>query len=134
MLRRKKTDSEGGGGTIIVVIFGICVCCVIMSILGAIAAYYFSIKKEAPFDKKLLEYRDKEGAHIIKSLPFDVKNAYYLNMPVGTQRYTFTGKACLDDVCDDVNLKNVEAINLYYDDAGLFSKGTLLSGTLSYKT
>ena len=80
MLRKKKTDSEGGGGTIIVVIFGICVCCVIMSILGAIAAYYFSIKKEAPFDKKLLEYRDKEGAHIIKSLPFDVKNAYRLDI------------------------------------------------------
>lgn len=134
MLKKKiSNDSDNNSGITIVVILAICVCCIFFSISAAIAAYFFLKKKEAPFDKKLLEYRDKSGSHIITSLPFDVKDVYYLNMPAGSKRYSFTGKSCYDGVCDDVNLKNVEAINLYYDDAGLFTNGTLLSGKLEYK-
>lgn len=124
---KKTSDKDNSSGMIIVIILALCVCCVFVSVSAAIAMYFSFKKKEAPFDKTLLEYRDKTGSHIIKSLPFDVKDAYYLNMPVSTKRYSFKGQSCLDDVCDDVNLKNVEAINLYYED------GNLLTGKLEYK-
>ena len=123
---KKTSDKDNSSGMIIVIVLALCVCCVFVSVSAAIAMYFSFKKKEAPFDKTLLEYRDKTGSHIIKSLPFDVKDAYYLNMPVSTKRYSFKGKSCLDDVCDDVNLKNVEAINLYYED------GNLLTGKLEY--
>lgn len=133
--KRLVNENEGNTGMIILVIFGVCVCSIFLGISGAIAGYFMLQKKEAPFDKKLLEYRDKTGSHIIKSLPFDIKDAYYINMPVdGNKRYRFTGKSCYDGICDDVNLKNVEAINLYEDNSGLFTKPTLLSGKLEYHT
>lgn len=127
MLKRKTGNEDNSSGMTSIIILALCVCCIFVSVSAGIAMYFSFKKKEAPFDKTLLEYRDKTGSHIIKSLPFNVKDAYYLNMPLATKKYSFKGRACSDDVCDDVNLKNVEAINLYYED------GNLLTGTLQYK-
>lgn len=127
MLKKKTGNEDNSSGMTSVIILALCVCCIFVSVSVGIAMYFSFKKKEAPFDKTLLEYRDKTGSHIIKSLPFNVKDAYYLNMPITTKKYSFKGQSCSDDVCDDVNLKNVEAINLYYED------GNLLTGTLQYK-
>lgn len=116
-------------GFYIIVSFAICVCCIFLSVSAGVAAYFLLNKKkeEAPFDKSLLEYRDKDGSHIISSLPFQVKDAYYLNMPVASGKiYTFTGKKCLKGVCDDVVLKKTPSMHLYYED------GNLLQGRLEY--
>lgn len=129
-----KQLEESSGYGMLIIIAVVCVCCVMLAISSSIAAYFLMADDpEPPFDKTLLEYRTRKDSKrvstIIKTLPYEVKDAYYINMPVQTgKRYRFTGKACLDGVCDDVNLRNVEAIHLYYED------GNLLNGKLEYNT
>jgi hypothetical protein len=104
----------------------------VSSIISGIAAYFLLSKKtrQRGNDNTILEYKDAKGNHTITTLPLEIKDAYYLNLPVGSKNYKFTGKKCIDDVCDDVILKNVKAINLFYDD----SDGNFLSGKLEYSS
>lgn len=126
-----KEDSNDNSSLIIIILILFCCCCISSIIASGIASYVLVFKqtRKRGDDPSILEYIDSKGkAHTISSLPFDVKDAYYLNLPIATKRYRFTGKKCLDKVCDDVILKNVEAINLFYDD----DDGNLLSGKLEY--
>ena len=129
----KKNSGSGSGDNstiIIIIIIVLICCCIVLSIISGIAAYYLLFKKTrtAGKDQSLLEYIDATGNHTITSLPVDIKDAYYINVPPGSKNYKFSGKKCIDKVCDDVNLKNTPAINLFYDDAD----GNLLSGKLEY--
>jgi hypothetical protein len=130
-----KTTEESGSniGIIIIIVFALSVCCIFSSIAGGLGAYFFTQEAELPFDKAVFEYRTKrgkDGQTIIKpeSLPIDIVDAYYLNLPISANKknYKFIGKKCYNEVCDTLELKNTPAINLYYED------GNLMTGKLSY--
>jgi hypothetical protein len=130
MKRKNGSSNDSDNSTTIIIVVIICCCCVIFSIISGIVAYFLLFKKgrQQGKDKSILEYIDTTGNHTITSLPFDIKNAYYINLPPGSKKYKFTGKKCFQEVCEDVVLKNVQATNLFYDD----SDGNLLSGKLEY--